>query len=82
MEMRRVVADVSPFDGEGDLHDPPYGYDHPDVEVCEECNDLVEIVEQGVETAGQLETERDYWVVKLQCGHERSWPWPPRKRQE
>jgi hypothetical protein len=48
--------------------------EEPDVDVCTECDDLVVIEERSIETAGQLETERDYHVIRLRCGHELSWP--------
>lgn len=61
---------------EGDLHDPPYGHDHPDadVDVCPEGCGLIKIADQSIEASGYEEQERHYHVIWLECGHEIATP--------
>lgn len=71
-----ILGDVPKCNGcchtQGDYPDwhpdcPVHGHE---VEVCTKCNTVVDVVERSIETAGQEETERDYDVTRLSCGHE------------
>ena len=37
---------------------------------CEPCGDAVPVVEESVETSQWPAPERDYWVTRLDCGHD------------
>lgn len=41
-----------------------------DAEWCAECDAGTSIVDESVETSGYEEQQRDWWVVRLACGHE------------
>lgn len=37
---------------------------------CAECSDWVYVISEGVETSAWPAPERDYWVMRFECGHE------------
>lgn len=47
---------------------------HPHLLYCERCGTQVVQLETSEETSGQMETERQWFVTRLECGHDVSTP--------